>query len=672
MNVSGNPSKRQRLSFSIALLGVAPWVSSFAVAQSVGFSAEQAARGQRVYGAQCASCHGAALEGATAPALVGARFVQSWAEKGASDFYYIVRTTMPKPAVGSLSGKDYADLFTFVLERNGMAAGTRQFDGSAAMLKTIDLAALAATGPALEAAKDFIAGVRKTPLGQGPSQDDLTSNKNPANWLHHTGSYSGARYSALSEISTKNVSDLRVTCKYKIGRSGTFYSGPIVYQGVMYISTAYIMAAIDAATCQEKWRYEWKPRDRMLWTNNRGVVVKDGYVVMGTADGYLLALDAKDGAMLWARQVAKPSLGETITMPPLIFEDLIVIGPAGSENNIQGWIGAFKLSDGQPVWRFNTIPRPGEPGSETWTKIPGVPAGGGAVWTPMSLDTDRGELYVAVTNPSPDLPAHLRPGKNLYTNAALALDVRTGKLRWFDQLVPSDSHDWDRTQVSPLLRARIAGKDRNVLITTGKDGLLHALDRDTHERLYQAEVTTRKNVDVPLSSKGTDVCPGILGGVEWNGPAYHPDTNLLYVPAVDWCHRFSLADNEDIRFVKGSLYIGGDATPIGSARGWLTAIDVTDGSVRWKYRGKHPMLAAVTTTGGGLVFTGEPSGDFLAFDASTGAERFRVDVGDGIFGGVATYTVANKQYVAVTSGGGSATFSGGGTPTLVVFSLPRR
>ena len=660
------------LSLSAVILMLCSLAPSLTMAQhETANGAGQIDRGQRVYGAFCANCHGVELEGAVGPTLAGARFLHSWAEKGADDLYYILRTTMPKPAVGSLSKAAYADVLAFILQRNGMTTGKRAFDGSPEMLEEIDLTALAAaSGPAPEAAPEFILGERQAPIGTGPSQSELTTNGDPSNWLYHTGSYSGERYSPLSEISTGNIGELQVACAYQVGRLETFYAGPIVYDGVIYITTPHVTAAIDASTCRQKWRKEWEPKDDMVWPNNRGVAVKDGYVVRGTADGYLVALDAEDGEMLWARQVAKAELGETITMPPLIFEDLIVIGPAGSENNIQGWIGAFRLSDGKQVWRFNTVPQPGEPGADTWAEVAGVPSGGGAVWTPMSLDAERGELFVAVTNPAPDLPAHLRPGKNLYTNAALALDVRTGKLRWYDQLVPSDFHDWDQTQVSPLIRATAAGKERNLLISTGKDGLLHAIDRDTHERLYKTEVTTRKNVDVPLTREGVDVCPGVLGGVQWNGPAYHPETGLLYVPAVDWCFRFSLVADEDVRYVKGQNYLGGEVEDVGDWQGWLTAIDVKDGSIRWQYRSEMPLVAAVTTTGGGLVFTGEMTGDFLAFDAATGKERYRFNTGGGINGGISTYAVKGKQYIAVTSGGGTLTVGGGGSPTLFVFSLP--
>lgn len=664
-----------------ASMKIAPFVTALllgatsvlAAQQPVGYSAEQVGRGRQVYGAYCASCHGVDLQGVVGPALAGAPFLHSWSAKGAGELYRVLRTSMPKPAVGSLSPKAYADVFAYMLSRNGMAAGTANFDGSATMLASIPLSALAeAADPAPTTAIAFIPGSRALPTGAGPTQRELTDNPDPSNWLYHTGNYAGTRYSPLSQVTTANVSRLGVACAYQLGVLEPFYAGPIIYQGTMYLSSPTVTAAIDAATCRERWRHVWEPRDKMLWNVQRGVAIKDGYVVRGTADGYLVALDAADGALLWARQVAKPDSGETITMPPMIFEELVLIGPAGSENNIKGWIGAFRLSDGEPVWRFNTVPRPGEPGSETWGDAGGWPSGGGAVWTPMSLDAAKGELFVAVTNPAPDLPAHLRPGTNLYTNAVVVLDVRTGALRWYDQLVPSDFHDWDLTQVSPLIRTRVAGVERDVVITAGKDGLLHAIDRVTHERLYQAEVTTRRNMDAPLTLEGTEACPGILGGVEWNGPAYHPGTGMLYVPAVDWCFAFAVAPDDSVRHVPGVNYIGGTTKPTTDERGWLTAVDATTGAIRWRYHSPLAMVAAVTTTGGGLVFAGERTGDFLAFDAASGKELYRFNTGAAIHGGIASYAVDGRQFIATTSGGGSLTFGGGGAATVFVFALPEQ
>jgi alcohol dehydrogenase (cytochrome c) len=400
------------------------------------------------------------------------------------------------------------------------------------------------------------------------------------------------------------------------------------------------------------------------------VALSNGRVFRGTSDGYLLALDAADGTMLWARKAADASIGETFTMAPLVWQDLVFIGPAISEAAIKGWIGAFRTDNGAPVWRFNIVPLPGEPGFETWTFPTEFPVGGGGVWTPLSLDVARGVLFVPATNPAPDLALEARGGTNLYTNSLIALNARTGKLSWYDQLVPNDEHDWDLTQVSPLFRATVKGKERNVVATAGKDGLMWLLDRDTHERLWSVPVTTRENVSLPVTSKGVRVCPGILGGVEWNGPAYNPGTNLLYVPAVDWCGTFAEADT--IRHDPGESYLGGsfnfDKQP---GTGWITAVDATTGQVKWRYHSPRPMVGAVASSAGGVLFAGEVTGDLVVFDAATGKELYRFHTGGPIGGGLVTYAVGDAQYVAIASGRPSRFWveKNPGSPTLFVFKL---
>lgn len=633
------------------------------------FTTAQAERGKRIYSTYCIACHGVELEGSTGPALAGDAFHAKW--NGSQDrtlrvLFSVLRTTMPRPAMGSLSEDAYLDVMAYMLQRNGVTAGARALTVAALASASLPVVASAPT----KVAPAYIEGERGLrPSGRGPSRADLRNAANPANWLYATGDLGGSRHSALTQITSANANRLAVSCIYQVGSTETFHTNPVIHDGTMYLTTVRYTLAIDAATCRERWRYTWEPKDEELWRMNRGVAIQDGYVVRGTPDGYLFALDAADGHLLWARQVAKPSAGETITMPPMIFEDLVLIGPAGSENAIQGWVGAFRLRDGAQVWRFNTIPRPGEPGAETWQNSDTIPVGGGSVWTPLSLDAARGELYVAVTNPAPDLPANLRPGKNLYTNAIVALDVRTGALRWYDQMVPNDARDYDLTQVSPVLRASVGGRTRDLVTTVGKDGMLRMLDRVTHERLYETAVTTRSNAEGPLPPEGLHVCPGVLGGVEWNGPAYDPASNLLFVPAVDWCAKFTPAPT--VEFVPGKLYMGGKVELDETRQGWLTAVDVTTGAVRWRYRSPEPMVAAVTTTAGGLVMTGEMSGDFVVFNAADGTELYRFFTGSGVLGGVVTYAVDNRQYIATTSGGGSFNFGTGGSPTILVFALPR-
>ena len=655
---------------ALAILILTP---GLAMAADGVYTAEQAAAGKSLYGKYCAGCHGAALEGGGAPALSGKSFVESWSRstRTIDDLFYIMRSSMPRPAIGSLGQGEYVQLLAFVLSRNGVPAGDQPLNADPTTLAAVRLAAAAAgAGGNATQKKTFIVGEGSIkPVGKGPSAAQLRDAATSTDWLYHTHDFRGTRYSPLAEINRGNVAQMQVACMYQLGSTENFVTGPIVYAGVMYVTTARLTVAIDAASCREKWRHTWEPQDADVWPNNRGVAIEDGYVVRGTADGYLFALDAADGRLLWARQVARPVAGEFVTMPPLIYQDLVIVGPAGSENNIQGWIGAFRLADGSPVWRFNTIPKSGEPGFETWNNDPNVPVGGGAVWTPLSLDVERGELYVPVTNPAPDFAAQVRPGKNLYTNSLLALDLATGKLKWYVQLVPNDDKDYDLTQVSPLIDARVGGKQRKLVVTAGKDGIVRVLDRDTHVVLHQTVIGTRLNEHVPITREPLRYCPGTLGGIQWNGAAWLASINTLFVPSVDWC--FTAKLEEKLRYVPGGLYFGGSFTPDKESQGFLTAIDASTGAIRWQYRSEEPMVAGVTATAGELLFTGENTGDLLAFDAEGGSVLYRFNTGGAMTAGVITYAVAGKQYVGAATGRGSLLIGGGkGAPTIVVFTLP--
>jgi alcohol dehydrogenase (cytochrome c) len=641
------------------------------------FTDAQATSGEALYRQSCAGCHGATLTGGIAPPLTGPAFEASWSHPlvTLADIFFIARTTMPPRLSGSLSTQDHAAVFAYILKTNGFPSGAATLTAASERLESEHLrpdpgvrAARRPTPPA------FIPGAPGVaPAASGPDQATLTASVRSTDWLFHTHDYSGTRFSPLQEINTTTAARLAPVCMFQVGERDNFQTGPIVYNGTMYVTTMISTIALDAATCRVKWRHRWQTRDDLGFQRNRGVALKDGRVVRGTPDGYLLALNAETGAQLWARQIANPAEGETFTMAPVVFEDLVLIGPAGSENNLQGWVGAFRLSDGSPVWRFNTVPKKGEPGYETWQNPKGIPMGGGSVWTSFALDTENGDLHVAVTNPSPDLPVHLRQGTNLYTNSIVILDVRTGELRWHRQLVPNDSHDWDVTHATPMFSAMVDGTMRRLVATAGKDGMLRALDRDTHRVLYETPTTTRENAETPVVTTPLRACPGVLGGSQWNGPAFNSGTNLLYVPAVDWCATFS--SFEQVRYIPGKLYMGGktDLDSPEKAQGWLTAVDASTGAVKWKYRSTRPMVAAVTTTAGNLVLTGELTGDFVVFDARSGDVLYRFNTGGPVGGGIITYAASGRQYIAVASGSPSNFWvdRNPGAPTVVVFALPR-
>jgi alcohol dehydrogenase (cytochrome c) len=513
---------------------------------------------------------------------------------------------------------------------------------------------------------------QQTPVSQGPTQKELLhAAQDQQDWLYASKDYTGKRFVDLRQITPKNAAQMRAVCIYRSNNAGPTQTELLVYKGVMYLTIDKQIVAIDATTCRERWIYNWTGKGAVLSPTNRGVGLKDGRVVRGTADGYLIAVDMANGTLLWSQKIADASTSQYLSMPPLIFEDLVIYGPAGADWGQKNWIGAFKLTTGEQVWRFNLIPDAGEPGADTWENPQAREHGGGSLWTPLSLDAEKGVLYVPVGNPSPDFYPEVRPGLNLYTNSAVALDVRTGKLLWYKKFIPTDANDRDLSQVSPLFSAQVKGKTRNLLTVSGKDGMLRVVDRDSHDVLYELPITTRTNFDAVPTVVGVHGCPGLLGGMEWNGPAYSPVTKTLYVAAVDWCGTFTKSDQPP-QFVANSHYYGGAVTPDPreQARGWLQAIDATQGTMRWRLKWPTPLVGGVTVTSGGVVFTGDLNNEFLAIDASNGKTLYRFNTGGSIGGGVISYQIKGKQYVATTSGVVSGFFGGSGTSAVIVFALP--
>jgi len=507
-------------------------------------------------------------------------------------------------------------------------------------------------------------------LGKGPTQEELLrAGQDQQNWLYATKDYTGQRFVDLRQITPKNASQLRPICIARSEKTGSTQTNPIVYKGVMYVTRDNATAAIDATTCRARWTYIWRETGNVLSPANRGVAIKDGRLVRGTADGHLIALDLERGQLLWSQKIADAKAGQYLSMPPLIFDDLIIYGPAGADWGAKNWIGAFRLTNGEQVWKFNLIPDDNEPGADSWKDATSRAHGGGSVWTPVSLDAKSGTLFVPVGNPAPDFYRDARPGDNLYTNSLVALDVKTGKLRWYKQFGAADQYDRDLSQVSPIMSATVKGKRRNLVTVTGKDGILRMVDRDTHDVLYQSPITTL--TDAVPSVEGARGCPGLLGGMEWNGPAYSPTTNTLYLAAVDWCGTF-VKDDKPPQWTEFAHHYGGKVTPDArdQAKGWLQAFDVSTGKLRWKQQWPTPLVAAVTVTSGGMLFTGDFNNDFLAIDAANGKTLYKFNTGGSIGGGVISYEIGGKQYVATTSGVVSGFFGGSGTSAIIIFSLP--
>jgi len=628
---------------------------------SGAISTEQVERGALVYASNCASCHGEDLQGGSASGLAGPQALARWVGQSAHDLYLRIRT-MPYGMPDSLSDQDYVDALAFILDRNenSMAQGEIAADQDA--LLEIQLASAGDIPDGAPAMRHRLTTARDISniIGGGPTQLELTSaNSETSDWLFTNHDYKGQRYVDLDQITRANVSRLKPVCMYQVGDLNPFEVNPLIYKGNMFITSRDATVSLDAATCRVNWRYDRSSRVPASYglKMNRGAAIKDGKLIYGTHDGFLIALDAGTGELLWERDVAyAPGRGGGFTMAPMIHENLIFIGPAGSELGVRGWIGAFDFDTGELVWRFDTIADEGEPGGNSWPNDEARNSGGGAVWGSITLDTETGHLYVPVSNPTPDWEDGTRLGDNLYTCSMVVLDSKTGKLLWYYQLTPHDTHDYDLSQASPQFTTEIDGVRRDLVVSVGKEGLLHVFDKAAQELVYKIPVTTRQNTDIPwieidTTEGGERVCPGAIGGVQWNGPAFNPRTNALYVPAVDWCSM--------------------TRDPVEESRGWLTSIDASTGEIRWQYESQRPMLAAVTTTSSDLVFTGEMTGDFIALDARNGSELFRFYTGGPMIGGVATYSVDGKQYVTAASGGTNAFWrSAPGSATIVVFALP--
>ncbi len=619
--------------------------------------------GQEIYQAQCSACHSnePGVNG-IGPSLAGVAGRKAGSLAG---FHYT-------PALQG-SGLTW-NAKTFI---EFLADPTKLVPGTAMTVMVPDATGRANLFAYLSTLKDTTAQTKPNgpvvPKITGPTQAELDGAAAATEtWLYASHDYAGTRFVDLNQITPANAKHLRPVCLYRSEQSASVQTSPLVYGGVMYLTFGRATVAIDAKTCRERWTYIWQPKGQEISPANRGAAIKDGKLVRGTADGYLIALDMADGSLLWSQPVASAAGGQYFSMPPLIYGDLIIAGPSGADFGAKNWVGAFKLETGEPVWKFNLVPDPGEPGADTWESAESLKHGGGSLWTPLSLDAKAGILYLPVGNPAPDFYGEIRPGANLYTDSLVALEAKTGKLLWYRQFIPHDVHDADLSQVSPLFTTTIDGKSHDVISVSGKDGLLRLLDRNSHDQFYEVPITTRENVDALPTFEGVRRCPGLLGGMEWNGPAYDPSSNTLFVPAVDWCGIFSKAP-KDPPIMQGMHYYGGAVAsdPREKSKGWLTALDASTGKERWKYASPTPLVAGVTATSGGVLFTGDLNNDFLTLDAETGEVLYRFNTGGSIGGGVISYALDGKQYVATTSGTVSAFFGGSGLPAIVIFAVDR-
>ena len=508
-------------------------------------------------------------------------------------------------------------------------------------------------------------------------------------WPTYGGGLAGDRYSSLMQITPANVGQLRQVCAFDAPDVVNFQSGIVAVDGVLYFTLFNNTYAVDGVTCEQKWKHT-RPEPTTFLMVNRGVAYSDGRVFRGTGDAHIVAIDSADGRQLWDVAIGDPKSGDSAPLAPIAWNGLVFAGNAGGDNfGVTGRIYALDAASGRVVWRFDTVPDSG-PARATWLNASSAhPPSGGATWTSYALDEPNGILYVPTGNAAPDFAQALRPGENLYTNSLLALDAKTGRLLSYVQPLKSDFHDWDLAAPPALITTK---GGRPFVAQGSKDGFVYNIDRSevpTHgsgepaQMLVRskAQVTRRENVDVPFSTEHeTRFCPGVQGGVEWNGPAYHPGLGLLYVNAIDWCTLVKLQPTASITATPGAAWTGAEPAdgwlfgrhdPAEPWKGWVTAFDPESGDIKWKIQTPKPMVAAITATAGGLVFTGDLDGRLLAYDASTGKELWRHDTGKAIAGGVISYLSRGKQHIAAATGMNAGTWNiHAGPARVVVYAVP--
>jgi alcohol dehydrogenase (cytochrome c) len=512
----------------------------------------------------------------------------------------------------------------------------------------------------------------------------LRADQEPQNWLTYSGDTFSHRYSRLTQITTANVKNLELQWVFQTRGPAEpaekFEATPLVVDGVMYTVLApNHVVALDAATGRLFWMYspQISQQARVCCGRvNRGLAILGETLFMGTIDGRLIAIDSKTGKPIWNVSIGNPELGYSVTVAPLIVKDKVIVGPAGGEYGIRGFIAAYEAKTGKEIWRFNTIPGPGETGHDTWpANSDAWEHGGGPVWTTGSYDPELNLMYWGTGNPGPDWNGDPRPGDNLYTDSVVALDPDTGKLKWHYQFTPHDEFDYDATQVPVLADMQWRGSPRKVMLWANRNGFWYVLDRATGEFLEGRpfvkvnwadgfDAKGRPNRVLNPTAEGTLVYPNNQGATNWYSPSYSPRTGLFYIPS--WMDTYSTYTKGPVEYKPGTQYVGRfptmamPALRIGPGplnvrlpeEGWgaIQAFDPKTGELKWQYKMSDVTDSGVLSTASDLVFAGGREGYFFALDARTGALLWKASVGGQVSAGPMSFSAGGKQYVAIAAG----------------------
>jgi alcohol dehydrogenase (cytochrome c) len=563
-------------------------------------------------------------------------------------------------------------------------------------MRTIFLAAAATSG--------LLAATALTPVCAADMTNEraLNTQREPQNWILHHGNYQGHRFSLLKEINAETVKNLKPV--FTVALSG-FQSGgryahgnleatPLVEDGTMYVPDGWgSVYAIDVSAGRKgviKWKMDpgtdraWAGDVACCGVNNRGVALWKDRVISIALDGRMFAINKQTGEVVWERKIAEPAIGETLTIAPLIVRDLAIVGTAGGEYGIRGFIEATDLNTGKQAWRTYTIPGAGEPGNETWKDgKERWKHGGASVWETATYDPETDTFYQGVGNAGPDWDAEFRPGDNKWAASVLALNPNDGKIKWGYQYTPNDPYDYDEISEHPIINAKVNGEDRKLVVHAARNGFFYTLDRTNGSfvagKQYVDQLNWTPGLDpktgrpvnydpaggmqiynenshgTRAKPKAAKLCPAVSGGKNWQPSAYNPELGLMYIPAIEGCNYIETVEQKDMADQGGPAkfrdrFTGGSPVTPDKLYGSLKAVDPTTGETKASLRLEYANYAGAMATAGNLVFLGHMDGAFSAYDAKTLQELWSFNVGTGINAPPITYAVNGKQYVAVLVG----------------------
>ena len=527
----------------------------------------------------------------------------------------------------------------------------------------------------------LLTSLAANPLRAQVSSDRLVrSSEEPQNWLTYSGNYAGQRYSLLHQVDLTNVKNLELKWVFQVQSLQKFESTPLVVNGIMYVTQSpNDVIALDAKTGAAFWVYHYNPSPAArpcCGIVNRGVAILGDTLFMATVDAHLVAIDAKTGHLLWDDKVAEAAAGYAMTLAPLVVKDKVIVGVAGAEYGIRGFISAYDARTGKEAWKFYTIPGPGDPGHETWRGDDWI-HGGGSAWMTGTYDPDLNVTYWGTGNPGPDFNVSQRPGDNLYSDSVVALDADTGKLKWYFQYTPNDAYDYDSVQVPVLANINWDGSPRKVLMQANRSGFFYVLDRTTGKFLFGrpfVKVNWAKGLDdagrpiLTTQQPGTPTFPGQQGGTNWYSPSFSSSTGLFYISA--WEDYSTIFAGIPAEYKEGQRYMAGANTgpipggdtlgngvrgPINTyteaaGHGAVVAIDPHTGDRKWTFQMHDVTSSGILTTATDLLFTGGREGFFQALNARTGELLWKATLGGDIIAGPITYEVDGKQYISVNAG----------------------